>query len=166
MGSLLNAPSESIVSRVNEFLCDDFDCGDLFWSINGIGAPDLTIVYVPAGCRVENPLQLRYISVEGSDEGSDKLPISNPRFFVLVEKGGEIGVIEEFCSGNGSKCYWSNPVMEVVIAEAGKFRHSYLQNQSPSAAHIKWTSVRQVIWPSIHLSTVFDDLAMMLSHIC
>ncbi|XP_048131744.1 protein ABCI7, chloroplastic isoform X2 [Rhodamnia argentea] len=142
VGSLSNATSESLVKRVGEFVCG-FDWGDLFWSINGVGAPDLAVVYVPAGCRVENAVHLRYYSVEASDVGSNKLPVSNPRVFVVVEKGGEVDIVEEFMGGDPNRCYWANPVLEVVVGEGGKVRHSYVQNQSPCAAHIKWTSVRQ-----------------------
>jgi Fe-S cluster assembly protein SufD len=143
VGSLLELSDERIIKRVCEFVCNS-DGGDLFWSINGIGAPDLTVVYVPAGCKVENPVCLRYISVEGSDEGSNELPVSNPRVFVLVEKGGEILIVEEFQGKDVKKSYWTNSVLEVVVEQGGKVRHSYIQNQSLNAAHIKWTSVQQV----------------------
>lgn len=142
VGSLSELSQESIFKRVCELICG-LDEGDLFWSINGIGAPDVTVVYVPAGCKVENPICLRYVSVESGDEGSKKLPVSNPRVFVLVESGGEVGIVEEFRGNDEKKSYWTNSVLEVVVEEGGKVRHSYIQNQSINAAHIKWTSVRQ-----------------------
>ncbi|XP_062146492.1 protein ABCI7, chloroplastic isoform X2 [Alnus glutinosa] len=142
VGSLLELSEERIIKRVCESVCNSTG-GDLFWSINGIGAPDLTVVYVPAGCKVENPVCLRYISIEGSDDGSNELPISNPRVFVLVERGGEIAIVEEFQGKDEKKSYWTNSVLEVVVEQGGKVRHSYIQNQSLNAAHIKWTSVQQ-----------------------
>ncbi|KAL7188293.1 hypothetical protein ACSBR1_038191 [Camellia fascicularis] len=141
VGSLSSLNSEAIMKRVSEFV-SSFE-GDLFWSLNGVGAPDLIVVYVPEECRVESPLHLRYYSIEGGDSGSKKLPISNPRVLVLVEKGGEIGIVEEYEGGDGEKCYWANSVTEVVIGEGGKVSHSYIQSQSLNAAHFKWTSVRQ-----------------------
>ncbi|KAJ6394126.1 hypothetical protein OIU77_023369 [Salix suchowensis] len=110
-----------------------------------VGAHDMTVVYVPAGVKVENPIHLKYVSVEGGEEGSKKLPVSNPRVFVVVEEGGEVGIIEEFVSkeGNDDKYYWANPVLEVVIGKGAKVRHSYVQSQSLNSAHIKWTAVRQ-----------------------
>ncbi|KAM6557474.1 hypothetical protein CsatB_004493 [Cannabis sativa] len=142
VGSLLDLSEESIAKRVGEFTGNGPE-GDLFWSINGIGAPDLTVVYVPSGCRVESPIHLTYFSIEGSEKGSEKMPISNPRVLVLVENGGEVEIIEEFLGGDGNKCYWANAVLDVVIGEGGKVKHSYVQTQSLNAAHIKWTSVRQ-----------------------
>ncbi|KAG6571839.1 Protein ABCI7, chloroplastic, partial [Cucurbita argyrosperma subsp. argyrosperma] len=142
VGSLIDLPSESIAKRVSDFVDRKF-VGDLFWAINGVGAPDLTVVYVPAGCKVENPIHLRYFSIHGGEEGSNELAISNPRVLVMVENGGEIEIIEEFLSGDQGRSYWANPVLDVVIGSEGRVKHSYIQNQSLNAAHIKWTSVQQ-----------------------
>lgn len=143
VGSLSELTSTSIMERVSEIVWG-MNSGDLFWSINGIGAPDMTVVYVPEWCRVENPIHLAYFSIEGSNEDSNTMHVSNPRVLVLVEKGGEIDIIEEFSTSNGNSCYWTNSALEVVIREGGKVRHSYIQSQSLGAAHIKWTSVQQV----------------------
>ncbi|PWA48822.1 non-intrinsic ABC protein 6 [Artemisia annua] len=144
IGSLNSIESSELTKRVLEFL-PSHEKGDLFWSLNGVGSPDLVVVYVPEGCKVEGLLHLRYVSSEGSDKGSKKLPVSNPRVLVVVEKGGEIGIVEEYMSGDGDAdlSYWSNSVMEIVVAEEAKVSHSYIQTQSLNSAHIKWTSVRQ-----------------------
>lgn len=141
VGSLSNLPSETALQTVHEFV-SNFE-GDLFWSLNGVGTPDLTIIYIPEGCRVETPLYLRYYSAEGSDDGSNNLPISNPRILLFVEKGGDVGIIEEYLGADEKKCYWTNSVLEVVIGQGATVSHSYIQSQSVGAAHIKWTSVRQ-----------------------
>ncbi|KAG8382280.1 hypothetical protein BUALT_Bualt05G0060400 [Buddleja alternifolia] len=142
VGPLSRLNSEDIMKRVSKYV-SSFQ-GDLFWSLNGVGAPDVIVVYVPEGCKVENPLHLRLFSFNGSDKDSKTLPISNPRVLVLVEKGGEIGIVEEYSGGEGNdKCYWTNSVMEIVIGDGAKVSHSYVQSQSLGAAHVKWTSVRQ-----------------------
>ncbi|MCL7025889.1 hypothetical protein MKW94_010561 [Papaver nudicaule] len=69
--------------------------------------------------------------------------MSNPRVLVLVEKGGEVGIVEEYLGGAEDKCYWVNSVMDVLIGEGARVSHTYVQQQAPSAAHFKWTSVRQ-----------------------
>ncbi|XP_055819730.1 protein ABCI7, chloroplastic [Solanum dulcamara] len=182
VGSLLSVDSETIMKRVSEY---EFSFkGDLFWSLNGVGTPDVVLVYVPEGCKVENPLLLRYISVEGSDKESKALPFSNPRVLVLVEKGGEISIVEEYVGGDRDKCYWTNSVMEVVVGEGAKVSHSYIQNQSFNAAHIKWTWVQQestskyehvevstggkLSRHNIHIQQVGPDTATELStfHMC
>lgn len=144
VGSFSSIDNDEITKRVLEFL-PSLEQGDLFWSLNGVGSPDLVVVYVPEGCKVEGLLHLRYVSNEGSDKGSKNLPVSNPRVLIVVEKGGEIGILEEYMCGHGDLSYWTNSVMEVVIGEQAKVSHSYTQTQSLSSAHIKWTSIRQVI---------------------
>ncbi|KAI3927388.1 hypothetical protein MKX01_027619 [Papaver californicum] len=142
VGSVLGINSDEIREKVMKFV-SNFEDRDLFWSLNGIGAPDVTIVYVPSDCFVEKPLRFRFYSHETSEIGSSNLPMSNPRVLVLVEKGGEVGIVEEYVGGAEDKCYWVNSVMEVLIGEGGKVSHTYVQQQAPSAAHFKWTSVRQ-----------------------
>ncbi|XP_077241723.1 non-intrinsic ABC protein 6 [Tasmannia lanceolata] len=141
VGSISEAP-ETLVKRVLDSV-SQFSDGDLFWDLNGIGAPDVTVVFVPAGCRIEMPLHLRFLSRESSDDASIRIPVSNPRLMVLVEKGGEIGIIEEYLGCDEGKCYWANSVMEILIEEGGKVHHSYIQRQDENAAHIKWTHARQ-----------------------
>lgn len=154
-GLLSNIGSEAIMERVSEYVAN-FQ-GDLFWSLNGVGAPDVIVVYVPEGCKLENPLHLRFLSLNGSEKNSKTLPISNPRVLVMVEKGGEIGIVEEYSGGEGNdKCYWANSVMEIVVGEGAKVSHSYIQTQSLGAVHVKWTSVRQEtssVYQQIEVST-------------
>ncbi|PIA57757.1 hypothetical protein AQUCO_00600467v1 [Aquilegia coerulea] len=142
VGSVNDIDSEVIKKRVFEFV-SDFQDGDLFWSLNGIGAPDFTVVYVPSDCKVEMPLHFTFFSSESGDIGSKVLPVSNPRVLVLVEKGGEIEIIEEYFGADENQCYWVNSAMEVLIGEGGKVTHSYIQRQGPNSAHTKWTFVRQ-----------------------
>eukprot|EP00262_Sarcandra_glabra_P018028 TRINITY_DN636_c0_g1_i1.p1 TRINITY_DN636_c0_g1~~TRINITY_DN636_c0_g1_i1.p1 ORF type:complete len:479 (+),score=58.10 TRINITY_DN636_c0_g1_i1:77-1513(+) len=142
VGGISSVPEE-LAKRVFDSI-SNFDDGDLFWDINGVGAPDVAVVFVPAGCRIDKPLHLVVHSSEGGEEGGNRLPVSNPRVLVVVEKGGEVEIVEEY-SGGGDKgnCYWANSVMEIVIEEGGLVRHSYLQRQTPNSAHIKWTFVQQ-----------------------
>ncbi|KZV40965.1 hypothetical protein F511_25690 [Dorcoceras hygrometricum] len=142
VGPLSRVNSQMIMSRVSEY-ASSFH-GDLFWSLNGVGAPDIIVVYVPEGCKVESTLHLRFLSLKGDKIDSKVLPISNPRVLVLVENGGHINIVEEYMGADGDeKCYWTNAVMEVVIGDGGKVTHSYVQRQSMEAVHVKWTSVRQ-----------------------
>ncbi|KAK9052972.1 hypothetical protein SSX86_029602 [Deinandra increscens subsp. villosa] len=142
VGSVSSINSTEITKRVLQFLPISIQ-GDLFLSLNGVGSPDLVVVYVPEGCKIEGLLHLRCISSEGGNKDSKKLPVSNPRVLVVVEKGGEIGIVEEYMGGDGDLSYWTNSVMEMVIGEEAKVSHSYIQTQSLSSAHIKWTSIQQ-----------------------
>ncbi|KAL9246917.1 hypothetical protein vseg_020396 [Gypsophila vaccaria] len=147
VGTLGDLHCGEIVERVSELVVS-FE-GDLFWSLNGVGAPDMVVVYVPEGCRVEKAVHLRYCSVSGGGFGSNVMPVSSPRVLVVVEKGGEVGIVEEYVGVDddekekGGGCYWTNSVIEVVVGEGANVSHSYVQTQSLGAAHTKWTAVRQ-----------------------
>ncbi|KAI3843063.1 hypothetical protein MKX03_018318 [Papaver bracteatum] len=146
VGGILGITSDEISEKVMRCVSNS-ENRDLFWSLNGIGAPDVTIVYVPNDCIVEKPLRFKFYSQATSEIGSRNFPMSNPRVLVLVEKGGEVGIVEDYMGGGGGgeedERYWVNSVMEVQIGEGGKVVHTYLQQDAPSAAHFKWTAVRQ-----------------------
>ncbi|KAK9105626.1 hypothetical protein Scep_022470 [Stephania cephalantha] len=146
VGSVLDIPSEGILKRVSEVL-GEFGGGDVFWSLNGIGAPDVVVVYVSEGCRVESPLHLRFLcgGSGGGGFGEGVMPVANPRVVVVVERGGEVGIVEEHCGGDGDgdECYWANSAVEILVCEGAKVTHCYVQRESANAAHIKWTVVQQ-----------------------
>ncbi|KAK1284485.1 hypothetical protein QJS10_CPB21g00560 [Acorus calamus] len=142
VGGISGVPDRIAGSVLDSF--SGFRDGDLFWDLNGIGAPDVAVVYVPEGCRVEEPLHLKYVfgGGGGGGGGERRLAVSNPRVLVVVERGGEIGIVEEF-GGGGDGFYWANSVAEVAIGEGGRVSHSYVQRQELGSAHTKWTLVRQ-----------------------
>ena len=154
-----------MAERVGEFLRGGSD-KDLFWSINGVGAPELGVVYVPAGCKVGSPVGLRCFAAEGGDAGEERMPVSNPRVVVVVEDGGELEIVEEFWGSGGDRCYWANAVLDVVVGERAKLRHCYVQRQSLNAAHIKWTSVRQVSPVLCYSILVLFFLVFCLMSLC
>ncbi|KAM0942264.1 putative SUF system FeS cluster assembly, SufBD [Dioscorea sansibarensis] len=145
-GSLSSLPPGPVLDRVLAVTASEFADGDLFWDLNGLGAPDVLVVYVPEGARVvEEPLHLVFCSTEGEEVGSGRLPVSNPRVLLIVEKRAQLTILEEHL-GIGDcerRCYWANSAMEILIGEGGMVKHSYVQRQSLNAAHIKWTSARQ-----------------------
>ncbi|KAL9167464.1 hypothetical protein ABFS82_05G099800 [Erythranthe guttata] len=154
VGALSTLKSDNVITeRVSKYV-SGFE-GDMFWSLNGVGASDVIVAYVPEGIKVDTPLHLRFFSVNGSDKESKILPISNPRVLVVVEKGAEISIVEEYISGDGDndKCYWTNSVMEVFVGDGAKVSHSYIQTQSFGAAHVKWTSERNSAYEMSEVST-------------
>lgn len=144
-GSIRDLPvNHKAAALLGEQLVD----GDVFFDLNGVGAADVAVVFVPAGVRVsEEPVHVRVCYDGGSEVGEGRLPVSNPRVLVVAEKGAEVGIVEEHLGVNGSegKCYWGNSVVEVVVEEGARVSHTYLQRQSVNSAHIKWTFTRQVI---------------------
>ncbi|KAG4993299.1 hypothetical protein AAZX31_11G041500 [Glycine max] len=153
----LSSSSPSLLQRVSHFICP-FPIGDLFFSINGIAAPDLTLVYVPEGCHVDIPIHLDYMlpPTPSTDDSDAAMHLSNPRVLVVVEKGAHVNIIEDFPASpeNQNDSYWSNAAFEAVIGQGAKLTHSYIQTQSFRAAHIKWTSIRQEASSTYELTEV------------
>ncbi|KAG1361243.1 protein ABCI7, chloroplastic [Cocos nucifera] len=155
-GSVSAVPPGPLYDRLLAALAsaDEFQDRDLFWDLNGVGTPDIAVIYIPAGARVvDEPIHVRFCYSEGDEIGSQRLPVSNPRVLVVVEKGAELAIVEEHSGVGGSedRCYWANSVMEIVIEEGAKVSHSYVQRQSVNAAHIKWTFARQELSSSYEL---------------
>ena len=122
---------------------------DFFASLNGIGAPELGVIIVPEGVKVKDPMHVLYYSSQGGkkgediDDGKDGYFVSSPRLLVLVGKGAELHIVEEFIGGAG-ELYWANAVVEFFIEDEAQVFHSYVQNQGRHAVHIKQTCVAQV----------------------
>ncbi|WOL02120.1 protein ABCI7, chloroplastic [Canna indica] len=157
VGSVSALPPGPALDRVLAALSDGFADGDLFWDLNGVGAPDMAVVFVPAGVRiVDEPIHVRFCYSEGSEVESKQLAVSSPRVLVVVEKGAEVAIAEEHLGVGESedRCYWANSVMEILIGEGGKVVHSYVQRQSMNAAHIKWTFARQETSSTYELAEV------------
>lgn len=126
--------------------------GDFFASLNGIGARELGVVIIPEGVKMQCPLHVLYYSSQGEQNDGEKkaYAVSCPRLLVLVGKGAELNIVEEFV-GEAGKAYWANAVVEFFIEEEGQVRHSYVQNQEREAVHIKQTCIAQKELSSYHL---------------
>ncbi|WVZ11284.1 hypothetical protein V8G54_015814 [Vigna mungo] len=157
VGPLSALSSSSLLHTVSQYLPHTFPDADLFWSINGIAAPDLTLVYVPENCHLQDPIHFHYTPPQPpTTHPSDTMYLSNPRVLVVLEKGARAHITEDFSSeqGNDNGRYWSNAAFEAVIGEGAKLSHSYVQTQSFHAAHTKWTSVRQDSFSAYELTEV------------
>ncbi|GAB2215878.1 hypothetical protein Drorol1_Dr00023637 [Drosera rotundifolia] len=142
VGSLLNLSSDVIMRKILEVV-SNFN-GDLFSLLNGVGAPDLILVYVPEGCRLDSSLYLRHHPSNVMETESNNLPMSNPRVLVFVEQGGEIGIVEEYSSGdNTTHIKWTSVSQEsgssyklVEVSCGGKLsRHNlHVQQVGPDTS--------------------------------
>lgn len=113
---------------------------NLFSALNGLGAQDLGVVVVPEGVLVDDPIHILYLS-SGSHK-AEATKVTSPRVLVVVEKGGEVEIVEEF-AGLGDGSYFTNTVIEVFLEEDAKLKHGYIQSQERESFHIKQTVVTQ-----------------------
>eukprot|EP00898_Chlorokybus_atmophyticus_P009115 jgi/Chlat1/9204/Chrsp97S00714 len=109
---------------------------DPFTVVNTATARDVTMVHVPAGVRVEQPIHVVYYSTSAADG----VQLCSPRLLVVVEEEAEVTIIEEF-AGEGPSA--TSAVAEFVLAKKSRVVHGYVQQQSSAAYHIKATYVSQ-----------------------
>jgi Fe-S cluster assembly protein SufD len=120
---------------------------DTFMSLNGIGAPDVGVVFVPEGVHLEKPVHIIYYSsgrqgFQGVDENLSSVSLSSPRLLVVAGKDAQLEIIEEFLGESGSAC-WTNSVCEISLSQGAQVMHSYVQEQERNSIHIKQTHVSQ-----------------------
>ncbi|TVU22083.1 hypothetical protein EJB05_31760, partial [Eragrostis curvula] len=121
----------------------EFAHKDLFYDFNAVGVRDVVVVHVPEGVKAtDDPVHIMFTY---SNSAGGSMLMSNPRVLVVAEKDAEAAIVEEHFGAGEEEggCYWANPVMEIVVDEGARVVHSYVQRQSFSAAHTKWTVVKQ-----------------------
>jgi Fe-S cluster assembly protein SufD len=124
---------------------------DFFASLNGVGASELGVIIVPDGVKARGPLHVLYYSSQagkkddGKDDDKGTYCVSSPRLLILMGKGSELHLVEEFIGGGETgELYWANAVAEIFLEDGAQVFHSYVQNQGRDAVHIKQTCVAQV----------------------
>lgn len=104
------------------------DGSDIFANLNSARFTDGAYIFVPKNVKVEPPLHLLFMS-----HSNGTATISQPRIIVLVERGADVELIEEY-AGNGT--YFTNSCVEIFIGENAELRHERIQRESAGAFHI------------------------------
>lgn len=91
-------------------------------------------ILIPRGVKVETPLHLLFLSDPRSSQ-----PVSFPRVLIVAEPESAATVIESYASiAEGT--YWTNAVVEIVLAEGAHLEHYKVQHESLEAFHIATTN--------------------------
>ena len=101
----------------------------LFTALNTALINDGLYVHVPAGVRLESPLEIFYLN-----SASDTPLLAQPRNLVILEPGAEAVVIEHHLPGQGDH-YFHNGLSEVVLDPGAKLDHYRIQDESDQAWH-------------------------------
>jgi len=99
-----------------------------FTALNTAFLTDVTMLRVPAGAVVAEPIRITY-DVSESDE---RLAV-HPRTLIVVGANAQCTIVETF-RGKGS--YFTNAVTEIVAGEGAVVDHYKVQQESISAYHI------------------------------
>lgn len=104
---------------------------------------DGAFLKVDAGCRLDAPVELVFIS-------SGEQTLCLPRNLIILEKGARARVIERQLSDDDSTGL-SNSATEIVLAEDSRLDYNLVQLQGKKSTHIGGTWVQQAA--GSHLST-------------
>lgn len=100
------------------------DHPDLFSQLNAARFQDGALLLVPKGLRVEPVIHVVFAQRAGAT--------SLPRLLVVVERGAEVHLVEEYL---GEGAYFTSAVAEVFVHADALLRHERIQRESPEASH-------------------------------
>jgi Fe-S cluster assembly protein SufD len=125
-----------------------------FIALNTAFIDDGAFVFLPKNSKVEAPIQMLFVSDEGT--------ASFPRVLIVAEEFAEATFIESYLR-NSEIGYFTNPVVEVSVAAEAKIRHFRVQRDSHVAFNIGATGA-EVERGSVYDSTNINLGAKISRH--
>jgi Fe-S cluster assembly protein SufD len=113
VGPLAEGPAE-VVERHLGSLIPETD--DAFVALNGAGARAATLVHVPRGVVLEQPISLSALQPRAGT-------MANQRTLIVLEDGAQASVWEQFLSGEPELDGVFNVVTELIIGENASLRY-------------------------------------------
>lgn len=129
--ALAGEHAEVLRERFSRLAADE---GGAFVDLNTAFARDGAFLYVPAGVRSAAPVQLLFLSADAGQESA-----AFPRVIVVVERGGELDLIESYASTDDADTYFTNVVVEVFVGDGARLTHCKVQDESERAYHVATT---------------------------
>src|SRR2546423_1917186 len=122
--------------------------GDAFSSLNTAFLRGGALLYVPAGVRVEAPVQLLFLSAQTEAES-----VAFPRVLVVAERESRLDIIETYAAA-GEFEYFTDAVVEVFVGEGARVSHYKVQDEGAQAFHVASTRAELARTGSYDLTTV------------
>ena len=110
-----------------------------FAALNTAFVRDGAFVHVPARLKVEEPIQLLFLTTASRDGAR---PVAHPRNLIVLDREARATVVETYAS-LGDGVYWTNAVTEVVAADGARADCYRVQRESDRAYHVAVTDVHQ-----------------------
>jgi Fe-S cluster assembly protein SufD len=108
-----------------------------FASLNTAFLVDGGFVHVPAGVRMDEPVQFLYLTVPAGEP-----IVSHPRSLVVVDRSARCVIVETYAAyGDGQ--YFTNAVTELVVGDGGRLDHYRIQRENEQAYHVATTATIQ-----------------------
>ncbi|PYS94878.1 MAG: Fe-S cluster assembly protein SufD, partial [Acidobacteria bacterium] len=122
--------------------------GDAFSSLNTAFLRGGALLYVPAGVRVEAPVQLLFLSAQTEVESA-----TFPRVLVVAERESQLDIIETYAAA-GEFEYFTDAVVEVFVGEGARVSHYKVQDEGAQAFHVASTRAELARGGAYDLTTV------------
>jgi Fe-S cluster assembly protein SufD len=125
-----------------------------FIALNTAFIEEGAFVFLPKNAKVEAPIQLLFVSDEGT--------ATFPRVLIVTEEFAEATFVESYLR-NSENGYFTDPIVEVSLASEAKVRHFRIQRDSHSAFNIGATGA-EVEKGSVYDSTNINLGAKLSRH--
>jgi Fe-S cluster assembly protein SufD len=96
-----------------------------FVALNTAFLDDVTVIEVPRGSLIEQPIEITYEAPDGA--------AIHPRTLILVGAAAQCAIVETY---QGSGRYFTNAVTEIVAGEGAVVDHYKVQRESSEAFHV------------------------------
>lgn len=110
-------------------------------ALNTAFLEDGVLLELGAGARVDQPIQVLYLSVPSRDENTGGL-VAHPRNVVLAGAGSEVVLVENHVS-LGEAVFWTNVTTEIAVGPNARVTRYFKECQNQSSYHTARVRVRQ-----------------------
>ena len=107
-----------------------------FVALNTAFMEDGAAVFIPEGCRLEEPIHIVFVST-----GAAQPVVLQPRNLIVCAEMSEVKIVESYV-GLGKGVYFANPVTEIAAAAGSVVDHYRLQREGETAFHVGTISAR------------------------
>jgi Fe-S cluster assembly protein SufD len=101
-----------------------------FVALNTAFMGDGAFIEVPKGVRVEEPIEILYLSTGGEEPG-----VAHPHNLVIASQESQVTLVETYV-GQGGGVYFNNAVTEIVAEDNAHVDYVKLQSESEAAFHV------------------------------
>ena len=122
--------------------------GDAFAALNTAFHGGGAFLHVPAGVKVEAPVQLLFVNAPAEVESA-----AFPRVLVVAGRDSRLDIIESYAATREA-AYFTDAVVEVFVGEGAGVTHYKVQDESPRAFHVAATRAELSRSGSYDLTTV------------
>ncbi len=124
--------NESFVAKILQAYIPQEQPDMMLWSLNNTSLEDGLFIDIPAGMKLDNPIELVFTGEEGG--------FYNSRIIVRVGKGAEVTLIERH---EGQGTYWKNMVTQIVAEEGAHLTHIRMVDDGAEATHTNTAQISQ-----------------------